>query len=340
MEQMTNPEQGVTGELTDEQIVDALIVEPEQAKPEEQPQQQAEAEEKSEEAESDESNRDEAEDEAETEEGDEPETDEAEDEAEDGDEEGEPELYTVKVDGEEVEVTKDQLLSGYMMQADYQRKTQDLAEQRRELHQKHTEFEQTAQTKMQELEFLTTQMLDEFTKVDEGTNWEELRQYDPAEFAAKQADLQRKREQLARAYQAHQEIKQQQQAHEAEVQKARLADERELLTTKIPEWVDRDVANRERQEIAATLESHGYTKEEISTVADHRLVAILRKAMLYDKTQQTREKAKSKLKKSVPKVRKGGVKGDARTNTAKDAAARFRKTGRDEDLVNFLLTPD
>lgn len=45
----------------------------------------------------------------------------------------EPDTYIVKVDGVEQEVTLDELLHGYMRQADYSRKTQALAEERRNL---------------------------------------------------------------------------------------------------------------------------------------------------------------------------------------------------------------
>ena len=46
-----------------------------------------------------------------------------------------PETYTVKVGGEDVEVTMDELMNGYMRTADYTRKTQALAEERRMLAQ-------------------------------------------------------------------------------------------------------------------------------------------------------------------------------------------------------------
>ena len=39
--------------------------------------------------------------------------------------------YTVKIDGEEFEVTLDELRNGYQRQADYTRKSQSLAEQRK-----------------------------------------------------------------------------------------------------------------------------------------------------------------------------------------------------------------
>lgn len=48
---------------------------------------------------------------------------------------GGDELYTVKVGGEERQVTLDELRSGFMMQADYTRKTQELAQERQRLQQ-------------------------------------------------------------------------------------------------------------------------------------------------------------------------------------------------------------
>lgn len=45
----------------------------------------------------------------------------------------EPETYVVKVNGQEQEVTLDELLNGYMRNQDYTRKTQALAEERRNL---------------------------------------------------------------------------------------------------------------------------------------------------------------------------------------------------------------
>jgi len=50
--------------------------------------------------------------------------------------------YTVKVDGEEVEVTQEELLRGYMRQRDYTQKTQALAEQRRQIEQYRPQYQQ------------------------------------------------------------------------------------------------------------------------------------------------------------------------------------------------------
>ena len=49
--------------------------------------------------------------------------------------EEEPDVYAVKVDGEELEVSLDELVQGYSRQSDYTRKTQELASQRDEMTQ-------------------------------------------------------------------------------------------------------------------------------------------------------------------------------------------------------------
>lgn len=58
--------------------------------------------------------------------------------------------YTVKVDGEEIEVTQDELLRGYMRQRDYTQKTQQLAEQRRQFENYRPQYQPQPQQYVQE----------------------------------------------------------------------------------------------------------------------------------------------------------------------------------------------
>lgn len=58
--------------------------------------------------------------------------------------------YTVKVDGEEIEVTQDELLRGYMRQKDYTQKTQALAEQRRQFEQYRPQYQPQPQQQYQQ----------------------------------------------------------------------------------------------------------------------------------------------------------------------------------------------
>ena len=52
--------------------------------------------------------------------------------------------YRVKVSGEEVEVSLDELLNGYSRTADYQKKTQSLAEQRKAVEAERVKIEEAA----------------------------------------------------------------------------------------------------------------------------------------------------------------------------------------------------
>ena len=80
--------------------------------------------------------------------------------------------YTIKVDGNEYEVGIDELKSGYQRQADYTRKSQALAEQRKETENIQSERQQLEQERqmyangLQMLQEQQTAKLQDFDKVD------------------------------------------------------------------------------------------------------------------------------------------------------------------------------
>jgi hypothetical protein len=171
-------------------------------------------------------------------EGDEPETeteDGSEGEGQPDDQPQQPQSFRVKVDGEEVEVTLDELTKGYSRTQDYTRKTQVIAEKAKAL-----------DAQMAELAPLRDQykaVLDAYEKQlaapphsDEVLEY--LRANDATQYAAAVADNQRHREGLdkIRAEKARLDAERQ-----AEVQGARakaLAEAEAGLRTDIPEWAD------------------------------------------------------------------------------------------------------
>lgn len=108
----------------------------------------------------------------------------AEPEGEQAPEEGEPqpeaeELDTVEYDGKQYQVPK-AIKAGIMMQADYTRKTQEVAEQRRELESRSQQIAQQAQASEEELTARATlvgvnQALQQYSQV----NWDQLEANDP-----------------------------------------------------------------------------------------------------------------------------------------------------------------
>lgn len=104
----------------------------------------------------------------------------------------EPQMYTVKVDGQEMQVPLEELLNGYQRQADYSRKTQALADERRQLQQQYAQYQQPpAQPVQQEPQQPQFSQADYYNKLAEfakgevernlGTEFDEL---NPVHIAA------------------------------------------------------------------------------------------------------------------------------------------------------------
>ena len=180
------------------------------------------------------------------------------------------------------------------------------------------------------------------TKDFANVNWDQLRVQDPAEFSAKKAELTERQNELANmkrqavdSYQSAQ-AKAKQDA-DTNLQQY-LAQERDALLTKLPEWKDPEKASAEKRDIATYLIGAGFSKEDISAANDHRMILLARKAMLYDTGQNKAEVVKKKFT-SIPKVLKPGApKSPDQINQQKmaEAQARLRKSGSIEDALAVL----
>lgn len=104
----------------------------------------------------------------------------------------EPQMYTVKVDGQELQVPLEELLNGYQRQADYSRKTQALADERRQLQAQMAQYQQPqTQTQTQEPQQSQVSQAEYYNKLTEfakgevekhlGTEFDEL---NPVHIAA------------------------------------------------------------------------------------------------------------------------------------------------------------
>lgn len=195
-----------------------------------------------------------------------------------------PETYRVKVDGEEVEVTLEELQKGYSRTADYTRKTMQTAEQRKALEAEQAAARQEREQYQQMLGALAvTLKQQEVAPPDEA-----LRQSDPVEFSIRWADYQRRQEQQRLVQAEQQRLQQQAHLERQQAMQGHLAREQELLVSAIPEWSDAERARAEKQAIAKFAQANGYRDEELKNLFDHRAVVLMRKAMLYDQLTQTK----------------------------------------------------
>lgn len=232
-------------------------------------------------------------------------------ETNDADEEGSSQTYTVRVDGEEVEVTIDELLSGYSRTQDYTRKTMALADQRKSLE---TELEQIRQERAQ-----LTQVLEQIDVQDQEQepNWDLLYQQDPQQWLIQREVWREKQERKRALVEEKQRLLQAQEADKQRVISQFVEQERGRLTEVLPQWRDEKVAKTEKAKVADYAKRIGFTDQEIAQFYDHRAVSTLYKAMKFDELQS----GKPKAKKQATPVAKAG----AATTTPKGKDA-FRKS--------------
>jgi len=266
----------------------------------------------------------------ETEEQSEDDSDSGNDEEQDEDQE-QPDTITVKVDGQEVKVTLDELKSGYSRTQDYTRKTQEIAETRKavqaELQQVQVERQQYAQ--------VLGQLAQQFEQPE--PDWDHLRQTDPIEYSLQMADYQRNQQKRQVAQQEQHRVMVQIQQDNMRQMQEKLGREAEALSALIPEWKDAEKAKAVKSMVKEQGKKLGFTDEELSQVFDHRAILALRKAALYDELMSKREGVKPK---ATQKTLKPSGKGNPGTSDARKALARANSTGHQRDVaraIEFLL---
>lgn len=207
----------------------------------------------------------------------------------------EEQTYSVKVDGEEVSVTLDELLKGYSRTSYFHKKLSEI-----DLIKKEIESErQSIVQERDHLAQLLPQLKAELEKGEPEPNWEQLFKEDPIEFVRQEALWRQKKEKRQMLLQEQARLVQQQQMEQQKAIQKRIQDEAEKLAKAIPEWKNPEVASREKAEILEYGISLGYSPEEMAQVYDHRAVILMKKAMAYD---AAKTKVKD-LKANGPKVR-------------------------------------
>ena len=253
---------------------------------------------------------------------------------EDTEEQEQPQVFSVKVDGKEVEVTLDELQKGYSRTQDYTRKTQQIAEARKqteaELQAVRAEREQYAQL----LSALETQVQQ---VAQPNIDWDRLYQEDPIEWV-RQREVMRENQEKAAAIQSEQQrLSQISQQEQAQFMQQKLQQEQEALLAAIPDWKDAKKAQAEKALLVEFGQKIGFTPEELKSVVDHRAVLMLRKAALYDQMMSKRGNIKP-VTNNGPRPAKPGAAGRvSNTTEAVRAQQRVAKTGRVDDAANAIF---
>jgi hypothetical protein len=239
---------------------------------------------------------------------------------------------TAKIDGKETQVPLSDVIKSYQLEGHVNNKSIELSNQKAAHDRQIAEWRaatQTALNQHQQMGQLALQMLNhDFAKVD----WNALRQNNPAEFAAMQAEFGNRQQQI----QGFLAQVQQQQAHEAAQQQQalqqNLAKEQERLISARPEWKDSAAFAKASEKMKQYARSVGFQDAELSQIFDHRYMLILDDAARYRELQAAAPQALKQVRQAPPQAAPGS-RTNANPNDARRSAAidRFNRNPGDED---------
>ena len=252
------------------------------------------------------------------------------------------ELYKLTVNGQEVEVTLDELRKGYSRQQDYTQKTEKLSQDRKSVDQLKNDLTmQSEEAKIKRDQYeKQLQVLSEQLKQAETSNEDlnNLYENDPAEYVRAKAEQDRRKEALQLAQKEQEKIQVEKQEEYNRTYSNYLEQQRELLVKKLPIYADKNKGPEFVKNLTNFAKEIGYSDQEISQLVDHRAVMMLANAYRYDKLKKANLKNKKVTKvskvisSSSPKVQDDSdvVK---RMNSKK---ATLKKTGKVADAVSIL----
>jgi hypothetical protein len=244
-----------------------------------------------------------------------------------------PQTFSVKIDGKEVSVTLDELQKGYSRTQDYTRKTQQIAEVRKQVEAETQAVRAERGQYAQLLGALQAQLQASEPQVD----LDRLYNEDPIEWV-RQKEVLRDRQEKAYAIQAEQQrLVQLSQQEQQQSMQQHLESQKDALLAALPEWKDPKKAKLEKAMLIESAKSAGFSDEDLKSVYDHRLVLLLRKAALFDQMVSKRQGIKP-VTNNGPRPAKPGAAGRVSTTSeVTRAQQRLAKTGRVDDAADAIF---
>ena len=252
-------------------------------------------------------------------------------------------LYAITINGEEHEVSMDELLKGYSRQSDYTKKTQELSEHRKafegakqqmaqEYHQIQAERQQYIDS-LQQIVDTSAPGLEQYASI----NWEQLKAEDPIAFITKKEEFREAQDNITQ-YQVQQDEAYQKQYQEYQQQAHQmLQQEHSKMAQVLPEWKEPEKQKKIAKDIKEYALSVGYTSEEVGSLVDHRSLLVLIKAQKYDSLQNADVKSKKlKNKPRVIRSGKGKVKGEETKVKRAAKMKRLQNSGHVDDAISIL----
>jgi FtsZ-binding cell division protein ZapB len=251
-----------------------------------------------------------------------------------------PAILKLKVNGEEVEKPLDEVVALAQQGLDYTQKTQQVAEQRKELeaYAEQIKMQEQAFQEQMQLNNVLIEDVAKITALDQqlnqyaNVNWQQLSDSDFVEaqklfFTYNQ--LQQERSSLVSQFEAK---KQEVVSKQTQLMAEKIAKGKEILAKEIPNW-----SPETNQALLSTGKDYGFSDAELNSIVDPRHVKVLHDAMQWRKLQKNNSIVKKKVSSAKPVVKPGAkdTKAEANSNV-RQLRESLRKTGKSDMAAKLI----
>lgn len=248
-----------------------------------------------------------------------------------------------KVDGVEADVPLGEVIKNFQLNKSLTERSETLSHQRKVLEQAAQQFAAERESRLQDLDswnqILETRLREQVAAVD----WQQLREEDPAEYAAKRQEFTERIaeiENMKASMQQHRQALATQQQQQLMQQWQYVVEQNaRALPDLIPEYKDEEFRKKDMAAVKDYLTSLGFKDEEVRSVFDARQVAVARKAMLYDAMKKEVD-PKVKMLKDKPKFVKPSQRVEPQEVSNRVYDKKYKtalKNQHTDDWVNVLI---
>ena len=249
----------------------------------------------------------------------------------------EPQRFKVKAAGEDREVTFEELVDGYQKGIDYTKKSQLVADQRKQVESEKVALEQAKQAR--DVYAHKIALIDSFLQQqDKGEDLDALKYDDPIGYAVKVAERSEREKQVSQVQAERARIVEQQKAEQFQQLRQYAEQQKQRVVEVIPEYGHPEKGDQVRQDLRDVAKHLGFTDEEIAQAYDSRMIHALHLASQYVKLQKQSPSTTKKVQ-EAPKMLRPGTAAAQRGSTdenLKKAQAQLRRSGKVSDAASVF----
>ena len=241
-------------------------------------------------------------------------------------------LHQVIVNGEKIDVDLEELKAGYQKDADYRRKTEEIAIEKRELKSEEDRLKKQYSTKMEDLNSLVVTLNAEINNDMNSKELDKLWDEDPTEAAKIDRRIQKRKNTIQ---EAQQKLREHQQTQFQEI----LREEQRKLHLRHPEIADPIKGATVKSNIVSYLSSKGFSNEDVSRIYDSRMFDVIMDGMNFKKAKEAKPNLVSKKVKPTKFVKSGvkSTKEELNSKSRLNQLKALKKSGSAKDASDLLM---